>query len=93
MLYFLVHDHPWLAFRQNGLAMIVLPRAIHRLVLQVIRPAFAVYSRISPRWMTAFVLFVCLFAVARNPPFESFYRLAPGGFPVPGKERCGTSGH
>src|ERR1017187_6559858 len=47
MLYFLVHGHPWLAFRQNALAMIVLPGVIYGLVLQVIKPASAVYSRIS----------------------------------------------
>ena len=56
MLYFLVHGHPWLAFRQNALAMIVLPGVIYGLVLQVIKPASAVYSRISPRWMTTFCL-------------------------------------
>ncbi len=79
MLYFLVHGHPWLAFRQNALAMTVLPGVIYGLALQLIKPASAVYSRISPRWMTAFCLVVLLFAVARNLPFEPFCRLAPGG--------------
>lgn len=79
MLYFLVHGHLSLAFRQNALAMIVLPGVIYGLVLQVIKPASAVYSRISPRWMTAFCLVVLLYAVARNLPFEPFCRLAPGG--------------
>jgi hypothetical protein len=83
MIYFLVHGHPWLAFQQNALAMIMLPAAIYGLAFQVIKPPADVFSRISPRWMTGLCLFVLLFTTARNLPFQPFCRLSPGG------DRCG----
>jgi hypothetical protein len=79
MLYFLVHGHPWMAFRQNALAMIMLPGAIYAMVREVVNPASSAYSRISTQWTTAFCLVVVLFTVARNLPFEPLCRLAPGG--------------
>jgi hypothetical protein len=79
MLYFLVHGHPWMAFRQNALAMIMLPGVIYAMVREVAKPSSAVYAWTSPRWTTAFCLVVVLFTVARNLPFEPFCSLAPGG--------------
>jgi hypothetical protein len=79
MLYFLLHGHPWLAFRQNPLALIVLPAVLYGLARQVVDPERAVHARISPRWTTAFLALVIAFAVARNLPFAPFCYLAPGG--------------
>jgi hypothetical protein len=83
MLYFLLHGQPWLAFRQNPLALLVLPVVLYGLGRQVVNPESTVFSRIPPRWTTAFLLVVISFAVARNLPFAPFCSLAPGG------DRCG----
>ena len=83
MLYFLVHGHPWLAFRQNALAMITLPFLVYGLVRQTLAPNSGVYSRISPKLIVALCIVFALFAVARNIPVPPFCWLAPGG------ESCG----
>jgi hypothetical protein len=85
MLYFLLHGHPWLAFRQNPLALIVLPAVLYGLTRQIVNPNSPVYSRIPARWGTAFLLVAISFGVARNLPFAPFCSLAPGG------DRCGQS--
>src|ERR1017187_5525390 len=79
MLYFLVHGHPYLAFRQNPLAMLVLPGVLYGLGRQLFARPRAVNSRIHPGWITAFCAVVVLFGVLRNLPYAPFCALAPGG--------------
>jgi hypothetical protein len=82
MLYFLVHGHPYLAFRQNPLAMLVLPGVLYGLGRQMFARSRAAHSRIHPRWITAFLVVVVLFTVLRNIPYAPFCALAPGGEPA-----------
>ena len=84
MLYFLVHGHPYLAFRQNPLAMLVFPGVLYGLGRQMFARPGAVHSRVRfgrvhPRWITAFLVVVILFTVLRNLPYAPFCALAPGG--------------
>jgi hypothetical protein len=81
MLYFLVHGHPWLAFRQNALAMMMLPGVVYGLARQAINPRSDVFSRIHPRWMMVIGIVVVTFAVARNLPMRPFSLLAPEADP------------
>jgi len=81
MLYFLVHGHPWLAFRQNALATIALPGVLFGLARQMINPRSDVYAHIHPRWMVTIGVAVVLFAVARNLPMRPFSLLAPQADP------------
>ena len=82
MLYFLVHGRPYLAFRQNPLAMLVLPGVLYGLGRQMFARSRAAHSRIHPRWITAFLVVVVLFTVLRNIPYAPFCALAPGGEPA-----------
>jgi hypothetical protein len=82
MLYFLVHGHPYLAFRQNPLAMLVLPGVLYGLGRQIFARPRAVSSRVRPGWITAFLVVVILFTVLRNLPYAPFCALAPGGKPA-----------
>lgn len=90
MLYFLVHGHPYLAFRQNPLAMLVLPGVLYGLARQMFARPRAAHSLVHPGWITAFCIVVILFGVLRNVPFAPFCALAPGGVcraPAPVKAR------
>jgi hypothetical protein len=89
MLYFLVHGHPWLAFRQNALATIALPAVVYGLARQAINPRSEVFSRIHPRWMMAIGVVVVMFAVARNLPMRPFSLLAPEADPCGRVTRAG----
>jgi hypothetical protein len=79
MLYWLLRGNPLLAFRQNPLAMIMLPIVIYGLVRQWISRDSAVFTRIRSGWIVAFAVVVIAFAVARNIPTQPFCQLAPGG--------------
>jgi hypothetical protein len=79
MLYWLLRGNPLLAFRQNPLAMIMLPVVIYGLVRQWISHDSGVFTRIRSGWMVAFAVVVIAFAVARNIPTQPFCQLAPGG--------------
>lgn len=84
MLFYLVHGSPYLAFRENPLAMVVLPGVLYGLGRQLLAPLRATQSmirpgRIRPGWATAFCVVVVLFAVLRNLPYAPFNALAPGG--------------
>jgi hypothetical protein len=81
MLYFLVHGHPYLAFRQNPLAMLALPGVLYGLGRQLFARPRAVPLRVHPGWTTAFLVVVVLFGVLRNIPYAPFSALAPGGEP------------
>ena len=82
MLYFLVHGHPYLAFRQNPLAMLVLPGVLYGLGRQIFAHPRAAHTRIRPGWVTAFLVVVVLFTVLRNIPYAPFSALAPSGKPA-----------
>ena len=99
MLFFLVHGHPYLAFRENPLAFVVLPAVIYGIGLQLFTPSRALFSRFRPRWATAFCVVIILFTVMRNIPYAPFSALAPGGerteaalLRVPGFTRSAVSG-
>lgn len=79
MLFYLVHGHPFEAFRYNALAMLVLPIVLYSLVRKSLAFRLPALPQISARWMTAFAFAVVLFTVARNMPAGPFCKLAPGG--------------
>jgi len=81
MLFFLVHGHPYIAFRENPLAMMALPVVIYGIGLQLLTPSRALFSRFRPGWATAFCVVIILFTVLRNIPYAPFCALAPGGEP------------
>jgi hypothetical protein len=81
MLYWLVHGKPLLAFRQNPLAMLMLPVVIYGLAHQWLSPNSAVFTRIRSGWILGFACLVIVFTVARNIPAEPFSELAPGDEP------------
>lgn len=77
MLYFLVHGQFASAWRENALAMLMLPVILYGLVRQWTPSGGAVFTRIPSRWITAFAAVLILFTVARNLPWEPFRQLAP----------------
>jgi hypothetical protein len=77
MLYFLVHGQFASAWRENALAMLMLPVIFYGLARQWTPSGAAVFTRIPARWITTFAVVVVLFTVARNLPWESFRLLAP----------------
>ena len=78
MLYFLVHGHPYLAFRQNPLALLVFPWVLYGLGRQILARR-SLRFRVHPRWVTAFLVVIIVFTVLRNIPYAPFSALAPGG--------------
>jgi hypothetical protein len=82
MVYFLVHGHPYLAFRQNPLAMLTLPGVFYGLGRQIFARPRTLRPRIRPAWVTAYLVVVILFTVLRNVPYAPFSALAPGGKPA-----------
>jgi hypothetical protein len=77
MLYFLVHGHPLLAFRENALAMLVFPWILYKLLQTFAGKTTVSNPQISYRLGTALVVVVIVFGVARNLPFRPFRGLAP----------------
>ena len=77
MLYFLIHGHPLLAFRENALATIMLPAVLYSLVRQAAGRKAISTSKFSPGSGIAFAAIVLLFTIARNIPIEPFEKLAP----------------
>jgi hypothetical protein len=77
MLYFLVHGHPLLAFRENALAMLVFPAILYKLLRTFAGKTNVSNPQISYRLGTAFVVVVLVFGVTRNLPFRAFRGLAP----------------
>jgi hypothetical protein len=77
MLYFLVHGNFASAWRENALAMLMLPVILYGLARQWTPSGAAVFTRIPARWVTAFAAVLVLFTVARNLPWEPFRQLAP----------------
>jgi hypothetical protein len=77
MLYFLVHGQFALAWRENALAMLMLPVILYGLIRQWTANGAAVFTRIPARWVYAFAALLILFTVARNLPWEPFRQLAP----------------
>jgi hypothetical protein len=82
MMYFLVHGHPYLAFRQNPLALLTLPGVLYGLGRQILAHPRSLRFRVHPGWVTAFLVVVVLFTVLRNIPYAPFCALAPGGIPA-----------
>lgn len=77
MLYFLVHGQFALAWRENALAMLMLPAILYGLVRQWTTSGAATFTRIPARWVFAFAALLLVFTVARNLPWEPFRQLAP----------------
>ena len=77
MLYFLVHGQFALAWRENALAMLMLPIILYGLARQWTPSGAAVFTRIPARWITTFAAVLVLFTIARNLPWEPFRQLAP----------------
>ncbi len=77
MLYFLLHGHPLLAFRENAMAMLVFPAILYKLWRTFAGKTDVSNPQISYRLGTAFVVVVLVFGVARNLPFRAFRGLAP----------------
>jgi hypothetical protein len=77
MLYFLLHGHPLLAFRENALAMLVFPVILYKLLRTFAGKTAVSNPQISYRLGTALVVVVLVFGVARNLPFRPFSSLAP----------------
>jgi Protein of unknown function (DUF2752) len=82
MLYFLVHGHPLLAFRENALAMLVFPAILYKLLRTFAGKTNGLNPQVSYRLGTALVVVVLVFGVARNLPFRAFRRLAPQSIAV-----------
>ena len=81
MLFFLVQGHPYLAFRENPLAFVVLPAVIYGIGLQLLTQSRGLFLRVRPGWVRGFCVVVILFTVLRNIPYAPFSALAPAGEP------------
>ncbi len=77
MMYFLVHGQFAFAWRENALAMLMLPVLLYGLIRQWTPSGTAIFTRIPARWITTFAVAVVFFTVARNLPWEPFHHLAP----------------
>ena len=94
MLYFLLHGHPLLAFRENALAMLVFPAILYKLLRAFAGKSSVSNPQISYRLGTALVVVVLVFGVARNLPFRPFRGLAPqpiSALTIPAKSQIPTS--
>jgi|SRR5664280_2610107 hypothetical protein len=74
-LYYLVHGHPLAAFRENELAVVLLPFVIYELSAILTLRWPSVSARLRPWTLWALLALVILFGVMRNLPW--FASLAP----------------
>jgi hypothetical protein len=74
-LYYLFHGHPAMAFRENALAMVLLPFVVYELGAVLTGRWPSVSARLRPWTLWALLALVILFGVMRNLPW--FASLAP----------------
>jgi len=77
MLYLLIHSHPLLAFRENALALMLLPVVLYNLIRQAAGRKNLATPKLAHRLGVTLAAIVLLFTIARNIPFEPFQKLAP----------------